>query len=194
MTMTAIMNATESAVRRKGPNGFSLDEIAGEVGIKKSSIYYYFSSRSELIAAIFRRFSDRIFSVLDNVASKAMCAGDRLIAYVAETRGLIEEGESICLSIALNIDQQSLQAEIVDDLAQFHRMNIEWLTTTFELGLHDGSILDVGDPAEEAIACLALVDGAQLMARVHINPQLYDQATALLRSRIVSVTGKDESR
>ncbi len=183
-TKLAIMDTAEHAVRKRGYNGFSLDQIARDVGIRKSSIYYHFSSKSDLIAAIFRRFSDRIISFLDHTASTEILAGDRLMAYLAETRSLVEEGESICLAIALNIDQQSLQAEIVDDLTVFHRANIEWLTNIFELGLLDGSIADIGDPDEEANACLALVDGAQLSARAHQNPKMYDEATLLLRSRI----------
>ena len=183
-TKTAIMNAAEHAVRRRGYNGFSLDQIAGNVGIQKSSIYYHFSSKAELIAALFERFSRQIFAFLDHVATTESRAGDRLLAYIEESRSLIEEGESICLSIALNIDQQSLQAAIVDDLAIFHQTNIEWLIDTFKLGLLDGSIADVGDPEEEANACLAVVDGGQLTARALQDAKYYDQATCLLRSRI----------
>lgn len=183
-TKLAIMDTAEHAVRKRGYNGFGLDQIARDVGIRKSSIYYHFSSKSELIAAIFRRFSDRIISFLDHTTSTEILAGDRLIAYLARTRSLVEEGESICLAIALNIDQQSLQAEIVDDLAVFHQTNIEWLTSIFELGLRDGSIAGIGDPKEEASACLALVDGAQLSARAHQDPKMYDEAILSLRSRV----------
>ena len=188
------MDATEKAARRRGYNGFSLDDIAGEVGIKKSSIYYHFSSKSALIAAIFKRFSAQIFAFLDRITREEKRAGERLIAYIDVTKSLLEEGQSICLSIALNADRKSLLAEIVDDLALFHQVNIDWLTKAFELGLSDGSINDVGDPVEEANACLALVDGAQLMARAHQNPALYDQATALLRSRIILASDQDVAR
>ncbi|MEH6701477.1 MAG: TetR/AcrR family transcriptional regulator [Parasphingorhabdus sp.] len=190
-TKTAIMNAAENAVRRRGYNGFSLDEVACEVGIQKSSIYYHYSSKSDLIAALLKRFSGQISSFLEHVADTESRAGDRLMAYILETRSLIEEGDSICLSVALNIDQQSLQAKIVNDLALFHRINIDWLAATFKLGLQDGSIIDIGNPAEEANACLALVDGAQLIARAHQNSKLYDEATRLLRSRIVGANAKD---
>lgn len=180
----AIMDTAAQAVRRRGYNGVSLDQIARDVGIQKSSIYYHFSSKSELIAAIFRRFSGQIFSFLDHTAKTEGRAGDRLMAYIRQTGSLIEEGESICMSIALNIDREGLQAQIVDDLVTFHQVNLAWLTDTFELGLKDGSIAGIGNPTEEANSCLALVDGAQLMARTHRDSKLYDQATLLLRSRI----------
>ena len=189
-TRIAIMDTAAEAVRKRGYNGVSLDQIARDVGIQKSSIYYHFSSKSELIGAIFRRFSGQIFSFLDLTAGNESRAGDRLMAYIIETGSFIEEGESICMSIALNIDRESLQTEIVDDLMTFHQANLAWLTDTFELGLKDGSIADIGNPEEEANACLALVDGAQLVARAHRDPKLYDQATLLLRSRI-SVSNRD---
>jgi len=184
------MDTAAEAVRKRGYNGVSLDQIARDVGIQKSSIYYHFSSKSELIGAIFRRFSGQIFSFLDLTAGNESRAGDRLMAYIIETGSFIEEGESICMSIALNIDRESLQTEIVDDLMTFHQANLAWLTDTFELGIKDGSIADIGNPEEEANACLALVDGAQLVARAHRDPKLYDQATLLLRSRI-SVSNPD---
>ncbi|ASK89575.1 HTH-type transcriptional repressor NemR [Sphingorhabdus sp. SMR4y] len=187
----AIMDIASEAVRKRGYNGVSLDQIARDVGIRKSSIYYHFASKSELIAAIFRCFSDRIYAFLEETAAGGGCAGDRLSAYIAETGTFTEGGKSICMSIALNIDRDNLQSEIVDDLLTFHDANIAWLTQTFELGLKDGSIADIGDPLEEANACLALVDGAQLMARAHQDPEFYDQATLLLRSRI-SVSGGDD--
>lgn len=189
-TRIAIMDTAAEAVRKRGYNGVSLDQIARDVGIQKSSIYYHFSSKSELIGAIFRRFSGQIFSFLDLTAGNESRAGDRLMAYIIETGSFIEEGESICMSIALNIDRESLQTEIVDDLMTFHQANLAWLTDTFELGIKDGSIADIGNPEEEANACLALVDGAQLVARAHRDPKLYDQATLLLRSRI-SVSNPD---
>ena len=190
-TKSAIMSITERVVRQNGYNGFSIDQIARSVGIKKSSIYYHFSSKSELIAAIFRQFSARIFSFLEQNSGTEMRAGDRLMAYILKSRALLEEGESICLSIALNIDKQGLHDEIVNDLAVFHRTNIEWLAETFELGLHDGSIANIGDPLDEAIACLALLDGAQLMARAHQDSKLYDDATSLLQSRILTTAQDD---
>lgn len=190
-TRNAIMNAAEDAVRKKGCNGFSIAEIARDVGIQKSSLYFHFSSKLELLGAIFRRYSDQIFSFLEQTARAEKWAGDRLMAYILEMRAVMEEGESVCLSIALIIDPESLSPEIVGDLRLFHQTNITWLTETFELGQRDGSITDIGDPAEEASACLALVDGGQLMARAHQDPVLYDQATGILRSRITVSAPKD---
>ena len=183
-TRTKILSAGEHAIRLRGCNGFSIDEIARDVGIQKSSLYHHFSSKSALIAEIFKEFSDGIFSFLELTELEKTTAGGRLLAYIEETKKLLGEGESICLSIALNIDQQSLHSEIVDDLDTFHRVNVDWLTRTFELGQLDKTIMDIGNPLEEATACLALVDGAQLMARTHRNSRYYDDATALLRSRI----------
>ncbi|MEP2988871.1 MAG: TetR/AcrR family transcriptional regulator [Parasphingorhabdus sp.] len=182
-----IMDVTEQAIRKKGCNGFSIDEIARDVGIKKSSLYHHFSSKSELVAEIFKHFSNRVFTFLDQTTANVGTAGGRLLAYVAETRELLDEGDSICLSIALNIDQQSLHTQLIRDLDIFHRTNIEWLAATFELGLVDGTIADIGDLTEEANACLALVDGAQLMARTHRNAKYYDDATALLRARVCEI-------
>lgn len=182
------MDVAANAIRSNGYNGFSLDQIARDVGIQKPSLFHHFSSKSELVAAIFRRYSEEIFAFLDQTTRTEPRACDRLIAYILESRKLLEEGESICMSIALNIDQENLHAEIIQDLALFHDINIKWLTDTFELGLKDGSVLPGGTPAEKASAFLALVDGAQLIARSHRDVSKYDEATSLIRSRIAGIS------
>lgn len=185
-TKTAILDAAERAVRIKGYNGFSFDQIAREVGIQKASIYYYFASKAELVTAVFQRFSDMIGAVLEQIDGEKPRAGDRLLAYIDASRDLLEGGESVCLSIALNVNQESLQPPVIEGLKKFHHMNVDWLTATFELGQRDGSISNIGDPAVEATAALGIVDGAQIMARAMRDVAIYDNATLFLKSRILS--------
>ncbi len=179
------MDRAENALRLSGYHGFSIDQIARDVGIQKSSFYHHFPSKSALIVEVFGRFSEQIFGFLDHTAGEGKCAGYRLLAYIEESRSLLEEGQSICLSIALNINRDGLQRQISDDLATFHKVNIAWLAETFDLAKRDSSILDVGDSLEEARACLATVDGAQLIARAHQDVSLYDECTRMLRSRVL---------
>ena len=184
-TKIAILDAAERAVRIKGYNGFSFDQIAREVGIQKASIYYYFASKAELVTAVFQRFSDMIGAVLQQIDREKPRAGDRLLAYIDASRDLLEGGESVCLSIALNVNQESLQPPVIEGLKKFHHMNVDWLTATFELGQRDGSITNIGDPAVEATASLGIVDGAQIMARAMRDVAIYDNATLFLKSRIL---------
>jgi len=185
-TKTEILNHTERAARTKGYNGFSFDHIARNVGIQKASMYHHFSSKSDLIRALFQRYSAMISGALDAIDIEEDRAGNRLLGYIREVRSLLEGGSSICLSIALGIEHESLEAEILDDLNAFHVMNVDWLEETFKLGQYDGSIANVGDPRAEALACLALIDGAQIMARSHKDAVLFDRATAQFCTRISS--------
>ena len=88
------------------------------------------------------------------------------------------------MSVVLNLNRGGLDSVIKNDLDLFHDTNIAWLKDTFELGLRDGSIANIANPATEATASLSLIDGALLMAHAHQDLTLYDNSTALLRSRI----------
>jgi len=179
-----IMDAAERALRKDGYSDFNLLKIANEVGIQKSSLYHHFASKSELVSSVFKRFSSQIFAFLDRTTQSEDRAGDRLLAYILESRELLNNGDSVCMSVVLNLNRGGLDSVIKNDLDLFHDTNIAWLKDTFELGLRDGSIANFSNPATEATASLSLIDGALLMAHAHQDLTLYDNSTALLRSRI----------
>jgi len=183
-TRIAIMNRAEYAARKRGHNGFSFDHIANDVGIQKASMYHHFSNKSELLMAIFERFANRIYDWFGEQQNSDKNAGGRLLDYLEETRLVLDDGSSICMSIAFSIDHESLKPELAEGLRLFQRANINWLKETFELGRQDKSISNIGDIEEEAMAALTMVDGALVMARLHNDPALFDKATRLLQSRV----------
>ena len=50
-----ILDVASELFRRKGFDGTSMQDIAGEVGILKGSIYYYFSSKNEIIREVLEK-------------------------------------------------------------------------------------------------------------------------------------------
>jgi TetR/AcrR family transcriptional repressor of nem operon len=62
-------------------------------------------------------------------------------------------------------------------------MILQWITATFELGQRDGSISAILDPAYEAPATLAMLEGAHLAARTEEDLVAFDVATRLLNAR-----------
>lgn len=179
-----ILDFAEKAARANGCHSFSFEHIAENVGLKKPSLFHYFRNKQELIQSMFRRYSDMIRSVLLQISNSGGTGAEQIQAYVTANKSLVEEGNSVCLSVALGLEDESSVPGVQNDLAGFHQLNIEWLTRTFEIALRDGSIPDLTDPAEEAYACLALMDGAQLMARSKGSDIYFDKAVAQYETRL----------
>lgn len=181
------MDCTEVTACKKGHNGFSFDHIARDVGIRKASMYHYFPTKADLLFATFKRYSYRIYDFFDDPETEKLNGGQRVTRYIDLSRQILRDGTSICLSIALCVDYDSLAPELTEQLKLFHQRNIEWLEKAFEISGTDGSLRDVVDSRKEAIATLSLIDGAIILARLHEDTAVFDQAVDQLLSRI-SVT------
>jgi len=77
----------EVATRRFARHGFeaaSLDDIAGEVGIRKQSLLYHFASKDELRGGVLQKLLDHWNRVLPRLLQAAASGEQRFDAVVAE--------------------------------------------------------------------------------------------------------------
>lgn len=62
-----ILNTAESLIQRLGYNAFSYKDIAQTVGIKTSSIHYYYPTKEDLAIAVIEWQLNRLSLILDNI-------------------------------------------------------------------------------------------------------------------------------
>lgn len=93
----------------------------------------------------------------------------------------------MCLCVSLSADAESLEPTALSALEAFHRAGVSWLTKAYVLAAEDGSIERVGEPASEAAATLALVEGSQLVGRASRSVVPFDDAVGLLLARLGDV-------
>jgi TetR/AcrR family transcriptional regulator, transcriptional repressor for nem operon len=183
-TRTALLDAAENAARAQGFDGFSYADLAVAVGIRKASIHYHFPTKADLALALIERYAIRFFEALDQIVADQPSGAARLKSYVALCRAALSGGEQLCLCIVFSAGRDSLSAEVLTKVDAFHMTVALWLTETFALGQQDQSITGVGDPHQEAQACLAQMEGAQLIARAAKDVSRFDAAVAGLLRRV----------
>ncbi len=181
---TELLKCAENVARRRGYDGFSYADLANDVGIRKASIHYHFPAKADLALALIERYADTFAAALAMIDSTSDIAADRLSAYVQMYRRALSGGNKLCLCVAFAISRDSLSPETLETLDKFHSDSIDWLRQNFELAVDDGSISGVDNPAVEATALLAMVEGAQLMARAAHRVADFDLATQLFLSRL----------
>ena len=59
-----ILDLAESLIRKNGYNGVSFRDLASGVGVKSSSVHYYFPTKEDLGAKVARRYTDRFLNAL----------------------------------------------------------------------------------------------------------------------------------
>ncbi len=183
-TRTELLTCAENVARRRGFDGFSYADLANEVGIRKASIHYHFPAKADLAVALIKRYSSTFSDALAVIDETSDIASDRLAAYVQIYRRALGGGAKLCLCVAFSISRDSLSDDALDELDSFHSISINWLQQTFEQATNDNSVSNLGDPEDEATALLALVEGAQLVARSACRVADFDKAMGLFSSRL----------
>lgn len=183
-TKSALLDSAEHAIRARGYDGFSYADLAVDVGIRKASIHHHFPTKADLALALIARYSENFFSKLDQIAELHSTGGARLAAYVSACRDAIDSGKKLCLCVAFCTGRDGLSPEVLAKLDTFHLTVIAWLSSVFAAGEADNSITAVVNYDLEAHACLAQMEGAQLIARAATESARFDAAVAGLLGRI----------
>ena len=73
-----ILNAAEEVFTQKGLDHARMDDIAGETGLSKGTLYLYFKSKDDLIAALLDRIFQREFRAFENTDLSTISAEDAI--------------------------------------------------------------------------------------------------------------------
>ena len=179
-----ILDSAERLARRFGYDGFSYADLEKEIGIRKASIHHHYPSKADLAEALVKRYTDNILSKLSTLDTDTNSAGQTLEEYLSLYEASLQGGQSLCLYVAISVGAPQLDNPVLALLDEFHDASRAWLETLFRRGKTDGSIIGGLDPAQDAAACLALVEGAQLQSRIHGSTEPFVRATAQIRHRI----------
>lgn len=179
------MDAAEQQVRQKGADGFSYSDLSTAVGLRKASIHYHFPAKSDLLTAIMARYGKRVMLELETYGDRFDTAEQQLEGFVAFYSAALQQGSSLCLCVAYAVNADGLSANTRQEIARFRAEVLTWLQHRFEMmqtrpDLPGG----FGNATDAAAATLALVEGAQLSARIAADPAIYDQATRRFREQL----------
>ncbi len=185
-TKVALLDSAERIVRRTGFDGFSYADLAEAVGIRKASIHHHFPTKATLSVAMMQRYHAGLEQACHQIDQRHSTGSDRLIALIDLYRAALNGGASVCLCVALTAGRESLSGEALAEIRKFRAMMVGWIVSVFEWARSDGTLRGIAEEALEAAAVLSLLEGAQLAARTEESVALFDQATALLRSRVIA--------
>lgn len=176
---TTLLDQAERLARSRGFDAFSFADLARHASIAKPSVHHHFATKAALSEALILRYNERIADELTEIAETSGSPRRCLERFVRLYRDAAQEGQALCLCVAFSAGRSSLDAPVLAALAAFHTGVLGWLRVA--LAAH-------GRPEREAEAVLALVVGAQLMARAAEDIARFDAATAPF---LATLTEKD---
>ncbi|WP_299672191.1 TetR/AcrR family transcriptional regulator [uncultured Roseobacter sp.] len=183
-TKTALLESAERLARQRGFDAFSYADLSRNVGIRKASIHHHFPTKADLAAELVTRYRETFMAELSAIEQRERTAGQQLAAYFDVYKSAMRGGAQVCLCVSFSVSVSSFAPLVVRQINRFHAESLAWLERVFERGKAEGSIALVGDPSEEAQACLAVAEGAQLIARASGQMSDFDGAVRVIAQRI----------
>lgn len=182
-TEEKILDLAETLIRQNGYNGFSFRDIASGVGVKSSSVHYYFPTKADLGAKVARRYTERFLDLLGDPEKPAMPA-EALISKLhhAFARSLGQDGQ-MCLCGILAAESSGLPDAVVSEAKAFFDRTSAWLVKGLRQSDWGASVAE-DDLTKQSLTVLAQLEGAMLIAKVQGQPDVFgDLAPTLADSR-----------
>jgi TetR/AcrR family transcriptional repressor of nem operon len=157
----AILEAAERRIRLGGFSGFSFREIAADVGVKSSSVHYYFPTKDALTAAVVRRYTERVAAF---VKGEIAAGKDSVAVWTGIFRSALQAQDGMCVGGILGAGSRDLPSEVATEVRRFFRMCLDLIEAE-------------GLAPDKAAELLAKLEGAMLVANAFGDIALFDRAT-----------------
>ncbi|MBW8308870.1 MAG: TetR/AcrR family transcriptional regulator [Candidatus Paracaedibacteraceae bacterium] len=151
-----------------GFNGFSFQDLAVVLGIRKASLYSHFKSKEDFGLAILEYY--RVHFNQWCITIEGFSGGDKLKAYFDLFYTFSAKFSGMCPLCAFASDQQSLPPSMKAALEKNSKIQRDWMIAIIEEGQKKEEFRHDLSPSRIAELILALGLGAQLSARALTDP------------------------
>lgn len=179
-TRERILNESQRLIQTRSFHGFSFQDVAAAVGIRKASLYHHFDSKDDVALAVLERAADWSRAEFEKVRAEA--PADRLEAYFAMFRAIHGKAERMCPGGAFGAVFDAVSSPVQTALHLYAKLHLDWLEEVVRDGDADGRFAIGGQrPRDVAMQIVAGVQGALLCGRLMSDPHFIDTVAAQFR-------------
>jgi AcrR family transcriptional regulator len=153
----AVIRAAARAFNERGYHNTSLDDIAGDLGVTKPTIYYYVENKEQLLFACFRAGLEPIRAALDAAEASQDSGRERLQRVIADYARAIASEYGWCM---VRAEHQDLGPELSREVKALKSDIDKGIRRLLRLGIEDGSI----EPCDQRIAAFAIAGALNWIA------------------------------
>ena len=158
--------SAKEMVQKSGLNTLSFRTLANSVGIKSSSVHYYFPEKADLAQALIEDYSNEFENQLKTIKQRHSETGKRLDALVDIFEQVLK-AEKFCLCGMMAAEVNNLSEANKMSLKHYFQTAEQWITGVLE---QDEKQADFTlPPAQLAKTILSGLEGAILLDRVAGN-------------------------
>ncbi|WP_104382172.1 TetR/AcrR family transcriptional regulator [Sphingobacterium sp. HMA12] len=162
-TKEKIVNTAAKMLSNNGFNAFSFHDIANEIGIKTSSIHYYFPTKSDLIIEIIH-YSQNIQAALFETISENK-PQEKLSLLIDFYVGLADKGQ-MCPIVSISSDMNDIDPNIKLEVGKFYDFLADWLTSIIEEGITKNQFVTAQTPQDKSMEILNILAMFPILSRL----------------------------
>ena len=182
-TSDRILDTAETLIQQGGYHGFSYQDIAERIGIKKASIYYHHPAKAALGREVIARYRRRFAEVRAGIeADRSLGPWDALGLYLEPIVAMARTADIICLCGVLGGEYAALPEEMKREIAGFFTENQAWLADLLAHGRESGAFAFEGAPEDLAKLSFSAIEGALLIQRATGEDRQFDDVMRTLKS------------
>ncbi len=180
-TRQKIVELGSELIQERGYNGFSYQDIASVLDIKKASIHYHFPTKEDLGIAVLAHYRKTIDEWIEAHHVAGMTPVERLTGYFLFFSETSVSCNKECPFGGLVADWNTLPEKLRQALEQFDNWHVDFVTALISEGHEAGVFHKRGDVKEQAMFLIASVQGAIHMAMERQSPEIYESITKQIK-------------
>lgn len=164
-TAHKILDIAEHYTQTRGFNAFSYKDIQNEVGIKTSSIHYYFPTKKDLALSMTVRYVENFSAKLLEISDKYSSAIEQIEQVAQIYVGVVKQNK-FCMCGMLASEFLSICDTSISKLGSFFDLVQNWIEKVIILGQQQKVFKHSISAKDSATSFVSVTEGAMLIARV----------------------------
>ena len=157
-TRAALLKAARELFGERGFNGVATEEVVEAAGVTRGALYHHFEGKEDLFSATYEALEG---SLMEQIASRAMTAGDPLAALHSGAQAFLDASEDPAIQRICLLDAPSVLGwERWREIGLHHALGL--IATTLQEAM-DASLIDPQPVRPLAHLLLGAIDEAAML-------------------------------
>ncbi|WP_413558499.1 TetR/AcrR family transcriptional regulator [Bdellovibrio sp. HCB209] len=154
----------------RGFNGFSFQDIADELGIRKASLHYYFASKEDLGLALIEDYTHSFQEWAKK--HEELEPVEKIKKFIDMYYFFSQDDLKVCPGGVFCIDYNTLPTKLKKAVSDFQQNTQDWLEETIRQGIKSKTLKPTLKPKETAALFYSTAQGSLQVARMQNNPKV----------------------
>ncbi len=179
-----ILDVAQELFQERGYKAFSYRDLSREVGIKTSSIHYYFPTKEDLAKVLTVRYRKHFNLALSQIDAQTSNPKKKLELYMKLFLDSFRACNRICLCSMLASDFANLPETVRDEIRGVFDDNESWLAKVLKAGRKAKVFRFEGPQEHKAKAIFAALEGATISSRTFGDEKRLSSAANWIQSML----------